>query len=85
MDEIGAIIGQIHDAQSTIASAVEEQTATTNEMGRNVAEAATGSAEIAHNIGEIAGKAEQSTSTVEAMGGALDELESMSSALRSRI
>ncbi|HEY1068034.1 MAG TPA: PAS domain-containing methyl-accepting chemotaxis protein, partial [Pirellulales bacterium] len=40
---IGAIIGQINDIQSTIASAVEEQTATTAEISRNVSEAAMGS------------------------------------------
>ena len=34
----------------TIASAVEEQTATTNEIARNIAEAAKGSTEIARNI-----------------------------------
>ena len=47
ISEISAIITQINDIQTTIASAVEEQTATTNEIGRNVAEAATGSNEIA--------------------------------------
>src|SRR5437868_14229072 len=45
--QIGAIIHQIDDIQNTIASAVEEQTATTAEMGRNVGEAATRSSEIA--------------------------------------
>ena len=40
---IGAIINQISDISSTIATAVEEQSATTNEMSRNVTEAAKGS------------------------------------------
>jgi methyl-accepting chemotaxis protein len=44
--EITEVIARINDFQVTIASAVEEQTATTNEMNRNVAEAATGSAEL---------------------------------------
>ncbi len=35
--QIGTIINQINDIQNTIASAVEEQTATTNEISRNVA------------------------------------------------
>jgi methyl-accepting chemotaxis protein len=52
--EIERIIGRIADMQTTIASAVEEQTATTNEIGRNVAEAARGSAEIAENIVSVA-------------------------------
>jgi methyl-accepting chemotaxis protein len=52
--EIGQIIDKIAEIQTTIASAVEEQTATTNEMGRNVTEAAKGSAEIAQNITGVA-------------------------------
>ena len=37
-----AVIMQINDISNTIATAVEEQTATTNEMSRNVTEAASG-------------------------------------------
>ncbi len=59
--QIGTIIHQINDIQSTIASAVEEQTATTNEISRNVADAARGSVEIAQNISGVA-RAAQSTS-----------------------
>ena len=58
--EITQIITQINDIQNTIASAVEEQTATTAEIGRNVADAAKGSGEIAENISGVA-KAAQST------------------------
>ena len=52
--QIGKIINQINDIQNTIASAVEEQTATTGEISRNVAEAAKGSTEIAQNITGVA-------------------------------
>ncbi|HEV3165679.1 MAG TPA: methyl-accepting chemotaxis protein [Isosphaeraceae bacterium] len=52
--EIGTIINQINDIQNTIASAVEQQTVTTREIGRNVAEAAGGTAEIARNIMGVA-------------------------------
>jgi methyl-accepting chemotaxis protein len=52
--EISSIIDKIAEIQTTIASAVEEQTATTNEMGRNVTEAAKGSSEIAQNITGVA-------------------------------
>jgi len=51
---ISEIINQINDIQTTIASAVEEQTATTGEISRNVAEAARGSSEIAQNITGVA-------------------------------
>jgi len=52
--EISGIISQISDLQTTIASAVEEQTATTGEIGRNVTEAAKGSGEIASTITRVA-------------------------------
>jgi Methyl-accepting chemotaxis protein (MCP) signalling domain len=50
IQQIGRIIGQINDFQNTIASAVEEQAATTNEIARNAAEAARGSQQISQNI-----------------------------------
>ena len=58
---ISGIINQINDISATIASAVEEQNATTNEMSRNVTEAARGSGEITKNISGVA-EAAQSTS-----------------------
>jgi len=62
IDKIRGVIGQINDISNTIATAVEEQSATTNEMSRNVAEAARGSGEIAQNI---AGMAEAARNTSE--------------------
>jgi methyl-accepting chemotaxis protein len=59
--EISSIINQINDVSSTIASAVEQQTATTNEIGRNVAEAAKGTTEIARNITGVATAAQNTT------------------------
>jgi len=60
--EVSGIIHQINDLSNTIASAVEEQTATTNEIGRNVAEAAKGTTEIARNITGVATAAQNTTS-----------------------
>lgn len=74
--EISTIIDRIAHIQSTIASAVEEQTATTNEMGRNVGEASRGTSEIAHNI---KGVAEASVSTSQ---GAADSLRASSELAR---
>lgn len=61
IQNIGKIINRINDISNTIASAVEEQTATTNEIGRNITQAATGTQEIAQNITGVA-TAAQSTS-----------------------
>jgi len=60
--EISSIILNINDIQNTIASAVEEQAATTSEISRAVKEAARGSAEIAQNMSSVA-QAAESTST----------------------
>jgi methyl-accepting chemotaxis protein len=60
INQISQIIDQVNDISNTIASAVEEQTATTNEISRNVLDAAKGSGEIAQNITGVA-KAAQGT------------------------
>ncbi|WP_370290065.1 GAF domain-containing protein [Nocardioides sp.] len=51
---ISEVIAHINDIQSTIASAVEEQTATTNEIARSVTEAATGASDIARDVTGVA-------------------------------
>ena len=74
---IGQIINQINDIQNTIASAVEEQTATTNEIGRSVAEAAKGTSEIAHTITGVATAAKSTTQGCSNVLGAATELSKM--------
>ena len=54
---IGSVIAEISDYQATIAAAVEEQAATTQELSRSVADAAHGAEDIAGNIGSVAGAA----------------------------
>jgi methyl-accepting chemotaxis protein len=83
--EISAIIASINDYQLTIASAVEEQTATTNEMSRGVAEAATGSGEIAVNITGVASAAATSSQVLGQMGSSVSELAALSESLRARV
>ena len=84
IEEIPGVVAQISDRQTTIASAVEEQTATTNEMSRSVQEAASGTTEIATNItGSTA-----ADSTTQALGQtrtAVDELSRMASDLRTTV
>ena len=78
---IGSIIKQIYDIQNTIASAVEEQTATTNEIARNVAEAARGSSDIAQNITGVAHAAHGTSSGAAATQEAARELAEMADRL----
>ncbi|GIF03862.1 methyl-accepting chemotaxis protein [Actinoplanes siamensis] len=65
IDRIGDVVSRISDFQTLIAAAVEEQTATTGEMGRNVAEVAESSTAIAGNIAGVA----QAVGTTTAVAG----------------
>ncbi|MBB3677432.1 methyl-accepting chemotaxis protein [Modestobacter versicolor] len=82
---ISEIIGSINDFQLTIASAVEEQTATTNEMSRSVQEAAGGSTEIATNITGVSTAASSTTQALGQTRQAVDELSRMASDLRTTV
>ncbi|MBK7859252.1 MAG: methyl-accepting chemotaxis protein [Archangiaceae bacterium] len=71
--QISTTINQINEIQTRIAGAVEEQTATTNEMSRNVSEGAKGSNEISKNITGVAeaatGTSKGATRSLEAAQG----------------
>ncbi|SDN26567.1 methyl-accepting chemotaxis protein [Geodermatophilus siccatus] len=83
--EISHIVAQISDRQTTIASAVEEQTATTTEMSRSVAEAAGGSGQIAENITGVSAAADSTTQALTQTRAAVDELSRMAADLRTSV
>ena len=85
IDEISQIIDRINGLQVTIASAVEEQTATTNEMSRGLSEAATGTGEIAESVATVATTAATSRGIVGQLTASADELATMSAGLQSRL
>ncbi|WP_233492135.1 methyl-accepting chemotaxis protein [Blastococcus sp. TF02A-30] len=85
IEEISGIVAQISDRQTTIASAVEEQTATTNEMSRSVQEAAGGSGQIAENITSVSGAADATTQALAQTRIAVDELSQMAAELRTSV
>jgi methyl-accepting chemotaxis protein len=72
--QIADVIAQIDGLQATIAAAVEEQSATTSEMVRNVTEVSTGSQEIAANISGIAHAAGQTTDSAARTAETADEV-----------
>jgi methyl-accepting chemotaxis protein len=80
--KIGGIIARINDISSTIASAVEEQTATTNEIGRNVSEVAKSSADIAQNITSVSQAAQSTTEGAGNTQQAAGELSRMAAELQ---
>jgi methyl-accepting chemotaxis protein len=67
--EINEVIDGVHAISASIASAVEQQTATTNEIHRSVTEAASGTSAIAHSAADVAEAAAETT------GGAGNALE----------
>ena len=85
ISRISTVIGEINDFQATIAAAVEEQTATTNEMNRNVAEAANGTQGIAAAISGLAAGTQETTQQVADAQRAAGELARMSGELQSAV
>jgi len=85
IEEISTIINQINDISNSIASAVEEQTVTTNEIGRSVTEAAKGVGEIAKNIGGVAVAAKDTTKGASDTQKASQELSRMASRLQTSV
>jgi len=85
ISQITSVIAEINDFQATIAAAVEEQTATTNEMSRSVQEAAGGTTQIASNITGVATAADSTTQARTQTRTAVDELSRMAADLRSTV
>ncbi|WNM27087.1 methyl-accepting chemotaxis protein [Demequina capsici] len=85
IEEIGQIVERINEFQSTIASAIEEQTATTNEMGRGVSDAASSSHDIATNISGVAQSASTSAAVLSEMHAAVVELAQLAQRMHDKV
>jgi methyl-accepting chemotaxis protein len=69
--EIGGTIGRISEIAATIAAAVEEQGAATQEISRNVQQAAHGTSQVATNITEVnRGASETGSASTQVLGSA---------------
>ncbi len=80
---IGHVINKISDIQNTIATAVEQQTQTANEISINLAEAAKGSTEITQNMIRVAHDTQNTSTGAHETLEAAGELATMSSELES--
>jgi methyl-accepting chemotaxis protein len=83
--QISSIINQINDYQNTIASAVEEQTATTSEISRSITEAAQGTADIARNISGIAQVVDETNTGISGIQKSSGELSQMAVSLQKMV
>jgi len=82
VEQITLVIGRISDYQTTIASAVEEQTAVTAESVRNISDASTGSTQITENIAGVAEGAQATSAGVVQVQAAAGDLARMSDDLQ---
>ena len=85
ISEISSVIQRINDLQTTIASAVEQQSATAAEMTRNMGEAANRSGEITEAITGIAAVASDTSADADAALEAAHELADMTEQLRALV
>jgi methyl-accepting chemotaxis protein len=79
---ITEVIDRINMLQTTIASAIEEQTATTGEMSRSISDVAAGSAGISSDVTTVAGAATATSTRVGSIREAAADLARVSSDLR---
>jgi methyl-accepting chemotaxis protein len=80
---VSKVINQINDISTTIATAVEQQSATTSEIMRNAGEAANGANEISANISGVAQAADGTLSRAKESHKAAQELSDIANQLES--
>jgi methyl-accepting chemotaxis protein len=83
--EIGETIARISDIATTVASAVEEQGASTQEIARNVQQAAQGTAEVTGNISEVTRGASETGSAASQVLVSAQSLSNESNHLKSEV
>jgi methyl-accepting chemotaxis protein len=82
---IKGVIDKVSHISTVIATAVEEQSATTSEMARNVTEAAKGAATISENIKGVADAAQSTSTNVGEAQTATQHLSKMANLLRDMV
>jgi methyl-accepting chemotaxis protein len=85
IEEIGAVIKELSEIAAGIAAAVEEQGAATNEIARNVQQAAVGTHQVSENISGVSAAVGRSSKVAEEVKGAAAEVSSQSDGLRNQV
>jgi methyl-accepting chemotaxis protein len=80
--EITNVIGGVNDIVRTIASAVEEQSITTQEITNNIAQASSGIQEVNMNVSQSSTVAQQITQDIAAVNQSSSEMDSSSDQVR---
>jgi len=85
IEEVRDMVARISDMQQTIASAVEEQTATSAELGGSVSRASTGADRIAEAIASVAEAARTSSTVAQELRPEAEQLADAARDLRERV
>ncbi len=85
IEEIRGVIGKMGEIATTIASAVEEQGAATQEIARNAQEAAKGTTEVSSNVSGVTEAAAETGTASTQMLGAAEGLSEQSELLRAEV
>lgn len=80
--QIGKIVDQINNLQSSIASTVEEQTIATNEIARNISEVAKGSSNVAANMAHVTQSVQNTVKGADESKRVSDELQELAHVLK---
>ncbi|HIC81336.1 MAG TPA: hypothetical protein EYP07_10270 [Kiloniellaceae bacterium] len=79
------VIGQVNESTTAIASAVEEQNAATQEIGRNVESAAGDTAKVSSTIVEVRGASEQTMTALQQAVAAIEDLNGDANDLKQQV
>jgi methyl-accepting chemotaxis protein len=82
---VGQVIGRINDYQNTIASAVEEQSATTNGMTSDLGRAASGTSQISSQLEEVVKLSNSTREAAQSTQAAADDLARISDDLNTTV
>ncbi|MCI2240641.1 methyl-accepting chemotaxis protein [Paenibacillus sp. TRM 82003] len=85
ISSITEVIARINDLQTTIASAVEEQTATTSEMARSIAEASGSTDRIGAGVDGVSAATDATDRSVASTRAAADEIAGVTGQLRTLV
>ncbi len=83
--EIASSVGQIQETSTAVAGAVEEQNAVTNEISRNVAEAAIGTNSVSEVVGRMKTAAEDTSGEARVISSAAVHLAGRADDLRKQV
>ncbi len=85
LQDLQEIITEVSEVTSSISAAVEQQTAATGEIGRNISEAARRTDHIAQNVSAVDGGAEETRTAALSVLGVSRELTSQSRTLSDKV